>query len=77
MSRTHLYEDSLRSMEPMWELLGVVRALLAQGVDRDELREEPTGFMLDLREAGREQEEELTYEVLQFLVGWCSPFMKR
>jgi hypothetical protein len=76
ITRTQLYEDALQSMEPMWELRGIVRALLAEGVDRDQLQEELTQFALDLRAAGRERDEDIVTEVLDFLVGFSSSFMK-
>jgi hypothetical protein len=76
MTRVPLYEATLRSTEPLWELRGVVRALLTQGIEREDLERELTDLMLELRAAGREQEEDVVYEVLQYLVGFCSPFMK-
>lgn len=76
MTRTKLYEDVFQSMEPVWEMRGVVRTLLAQGADREVLRQELTRFMLELRETGRERDEDVVYEVLQYLSGWCSSFMR-
>ena len=69
-------EEALKSLEPMWELRGVVRALLADGHDRDALTRELLALQLDLRAAGREQDEDVVGDVLDCLAGWCAPELK-
>jgi hypothetical protein len=71
-----VFGEALRSAEPMWELRGVVRGLLAQGYNRDELLEDLTRLHFDLRAAGREDDEDVVLEVMDFLVGWSSTQMK-
>lgn len=72
-NRSRLFHDALSSPEPTWELRGTLRTLLAFGHDRAELERELTGLMLDFRTAGQDREEDVVYDVLHDLVGWCSP----
>ena len=68
-----LVADTLRSPEPAWELRGVVRALLAQGYDRQALLEELMRFQSHLQATGQEKEEEIVMGVMDSLTGWCAP----
>ncbi len=54
--RSRLFHDALRSPEPMWELRGTLRTLLAFGHDRAGLERELTQLMLDLRAVNQERE---------------------
>ena len=69
-------EQSLGGPDPVGGLIRAVQALLAAGYDRRRLEAELTELMLDLRAAGREREEDVVLEVLDDLVGWCSPHVK-
>ena len=68
-----LVADTLRSPEPAWELRGVVRALLAQGYDRQALLEDLMRCQTHFQEMGQEREEELLIGVMDSLTGWCAP----
>ncbi len=71
-----LFEDALASAEPLWELRGVVRGLLADGHDRALILSDHERFQLALRTAGREADEDIVLEVMDFVVGWSSPHMR-
>jgi len=71
-----LFEASLRSPEPLWELHGALRGLLARGADREALIQELARFKDDLASAGRDEDWEIIYEVLTFFEGWCLPHLK-
>jgi hypothetical protein len=71
---THeLFEAALDSVEPVWELRGVIRGLLADGHSRDTLLHDLEALQLDLREAGRDADEDAVLDVMDFVVGWSSP----
>ncbi len=71
---THeLFEGALNSVEPVWELRGVIRGLLADGHDREELLLDLEALQLELRESGRDAAENAVLDVMDFVVGWSSP----
>lgn len=71
-----LFEASFGSPEPLWEMRGVVRALLARGDDRQLLIDELSDYLTELRAANREADWEVVYDVLTFFEGWCHPRLK-
>ena len=71
-----LFEAALASVEPVWELRGVIRGRLADGHDRDMLLHDLEALQLDLREAGRDVDEDAVLEVMDFVVGWSSPLTR-
>jgi hypothetical protein len=52
-----------------------VQSLQAQGQDQAAILDLFEQARHYLREAGRESEEDVVMEVMDFLVGWCSPHM--
>jgi hypothetical protein len=68
------FESAFDSPDPLRELRDAV-ALQLHGRDtrREELLDMLDEERLDLRAAGREREEDTVAEVMDFLVGWCSP----
>lgn len=76
-SKTHaeLFAASFDSPEPLWELRGVARTLLAQGYDRQALTSELEQFMNSLEAAGREADWEVVYQLLGCFAGWCLPHL--
>ena len=71
-----LFEEALASSEPLWELRGVVRGLLADGHDREAILADFEQFRLVLQAAGRESDDDTVLEVMDFVAGWCSPAMR-
>lgn len=71
-----LIGTAFRADQPLWELREVVKSLLAASYDRQVVIEDLTAFALELRAAGREADEDIVFDVLDFLTGWCSPHMK-
>jgi hypothetical protein len=69
-------DEALKSEQPLEHLRRIVQGLLAQGQDRDAILKELENFRNVLREMGREEDEDIVLEVMDFLVGWCSPHMK-
>ena len=70
------FESALKAAEPLTELRSVVRELLADGHAREELSDDLERLRVELRGVGRDDEEDVVLEVMDFLVGWCSPQMK-
>ena len=69
-------EQALRSSEPVKELRDLVRHLLADGQKRESTVVLLESTRQQLRQAGRETDEDVVMDVLDFVVGWCSPHMK-
>jgi len=70
------FNEAVRSANPLLELRETVRSLLDQDWTREELLADLEQFRDVLREAGRDEDEDIVLEVMDFLAGWCSPHMK-
>jgi Asp-tRNA(Asn)/Glu-tRNA(Gln) amidotransferase A subunit family amidase len=72
-SRTR-YEAALAADKPLERLReAVVHDLEVVGRDRAAVYRALDELRLDLRRAGREADEDNVMDVMDFLVGWCSP----
>ena len=69
-------EQALRSSAPVQELRNLALHLLAVGQTRDTILQLFEDARQELRQADRETAEESVMDVMDFLVGWCSPHMK-
>ena len=72
---TEHLDAALRASRPTECLREVVRRFLDQGYDRQALAEDLESFRDRLRAEGREADEDIVLEVMDFLAGWCSPHM--
>lgn len=72
-----LFEAALRADDPVDQLSTVVRRLLRNsGTGREALLGELESLRAVLRAEGRDADEDLVLEVMDFLAGWASPHMK-
>lgn len=69
-------EQALRSSQPVNELRNLVLHLLSDGQTREAILELLERARQQLRQADRETDEDAVMDVMDFLVGWCSPHMK-
>jgi hypothetical protein len=69
-------EQALQGPDAVGELRRLASELLASGCARERLLEEFDHARLQFRAAGREADEDAVADVLDFLVGWCSPPMR-
>jgi hypothetical protein len=69
-------ERALASSEPVRELRNLVVALFAEGQTRESVLELFERARQELRAANRETAKDAVTDVMDFLVGWCSPHMK-
>ena len=69
-------EQGLRSSAPVNELRNLVAGLFAAGQTREAILELFEGARQELRQSGRDAEEDAVMDVMDFLVGWCSPHMR-
>ena len=68
------YEAALASDKPVERLReAVVHELEVLGSDRVAVYRALDQLRLDLRRAGREADEDNVMDVMDFLLGWCSP----
>jgi hypothetical protein len=72
----HRIEHALRSTEPVNELRALVLSMMAEGQSQDAILQVFEDARQELRQAGREADEDVVTDVMEFLVGWCSPHMK-
>jgi hypothetical protein len=54
-------------------LSDTVSELIERGADREELRARLETFHVELSSAGREADDDVVLEVLDFLTGWRNP----
>jgi hypothetical protein len=69
-------EQALRSSTPVNELRNLVLHFLADGQKREAVLALLEGARQQLRQADREVDEDAVMDVMDFLLGWCSPHMK-
>jgi hypothetical protein len=69
-------QQALSSSDPVNDLRNWVLHLLAEGQTHEAILELLERTRQQLREADRETDEEAVMDVMDFLVGWCSPHMK-
>jgi hypothetical protein len=69
-------EEALRSSQPVNELRDLVVHLLSEGQTREAVLELLERVRQQLRQADRETDEDAVMDVMDFLVGWCSPHVK-
>ncbi len=69
-------EAALRSARPVEQLREFAFGKLRQGHEQQDVLAEFEQARQHLREAGREQDEDAVMDVMDMLVGWCSPHVK-
>jgi hypothetical protein len=69
-------ERALRSPAPVLELRALAQRLLSEGQQQTALLDRFEAARADLRRAGRDADEDAVLDVMDFLVGWCSPHMR-
>ena len=75
MSLENCFEEALRSSDPVEGLRSVALRLRAEGQEQENILakfETPA----HLREANRADDEDIIMDVMDCLVGWCSPQMR-
>jgi hypothetical protein len=70
------FEKALGSSDRVEALRSLVGELSAEGCDKTAILEIFEEQRQRLRSANRESEEDAVMDVMDFLVGWCSPHMK-
>ena len=75
MSPAEQFDQALRAQEPMECIREVVRCLLSQGYEREAVATKLESFRRLLQQGGRDADEDVVLEVMDFLAGWCSPHM--
>jgi hypothetical protein len=69
------FERALRSPEPLNVLRSLALSLSSEGHSHDAILDIFEKARQELRSAGREADEDLVTDVMDFLVGWCSSHM--
>jgi hypothetical protein len=67
---------ALQAIEPLREVRILAEQLLHDGFPRAAVLEQFEQARQGLRDQGKEKEEDLLLEVMDFIDGWCSPHMK-
>ena len=73
MAIADVIERALRSPEPFEELRAIAAALFAEGYTEKAVYDLFEDARAQLRVAGREADEDVVMEIMDCLVGWCSP----
>lgn len=69
------FEQAFGYDQPMLRLRAEVEQLLIEGYDRDLLYSQLDAFRSVLLASGRDADDDVVLEVMDFLTGWCSPDM--
>jgi hypothetical protein len=69
-------QSALKSSNPLDELRSLIKALLSEGRSPENILNLFKRNRQQLRSAGREADEDVVMEAMDFLTGWCSPSMK-
>jgi hypothetical protein len=73
----NVYLGALNESRPLDALTAVVRTELHdRHADRDVVLGELEALRGELRQAGREDAEDVVLEVMDFVAGWCSPHVR-
>ena len=76
-SHLDAYEDALASPQPLLSLSeAFAEDVNVRGDDREEVLSALEDLASELRNSGREEDEDTVVAVMQFLVGWCSPHVR-
>ncbi len=68
------FDEALRSTDPFGQVREVVRGLLAEGHERDALYAELQHYVVEEpRAAGRDDDEDVVFDVMDYLIGRCGP----
>jgi hypothetical protein len=70
------YEEALAAPEPTQALREAVVQARTAGVERAAVEQQLRALREHLRRAGREADEDVVLEVMDFLAGWSSPHMR-
>ena len=73
MKRLTSTRDILKSGGDESDIRAHLAKLISSGIDRDAIFAEMEELRSELRVRGREDEEDTVMEVMDYLVGWCSP----
>jgi hypothetical protein len=77
MEREDRFEKALRSANPIDSLRALVLELSAEGYRKPQIVELFEQLLTQLQnEPAREADTDAVRDVLDFLLGWCSPHMK-
>jgi hypothetical protein len=69
-------EAVLNSPEPRARLREWVIEKSSKGTEKASILKLLEDTRIALRESGRDEEEDIVLDVMDFVVGWCSPHMK-
>ncbi len=70
------FEEALRSPDPTEALRSVAFRLRAEGQEQEKVIAKFENARAQLREANRDAEEDIIMDVMDCLVGWCSPHVR-
>ncbi len=73
MDHSNRLLQALAADQPLQRLREEVQSLLAKGYDRETLLAQLEGLRQRVRQEGRESDEDVILDVMDFLTGWCRP----
>lgn len=71
-----LFDQALTSCDRVGELRKIAQRLLDEGIHSDAVLHEFEQVRRMLRAADREEDEDAVMDVMDFLMGWCSPHLR-
>ena len=74
--RLSTFRDHVKSKKYALPLRAVVVDFIANGISKDSMLSDLTQLMLEFRSEGKDNDENLIADALDFLVGWCAPHLR-
>jgi hypothetical protein len=71
-----LFEEALKSENPPKSLTELVKRLLKEGIEHDDIYQEALRFHAFLMSQGRETDDDIILELCDALTGWVHPDYK-
>lgn len=76
MSLSEKAERALHADNPTLALRDVAAALLREGQTHEQVLRSFEELLMSFRASGRDTDEDVVLEVMDFITGYCSPHMK-
>jgi hypothetical protein len=76
LSRSELFLKCVSEPNPESSLMAAVLDARASGVEKSSILADLEDLRRELREARREDRDDVVLEVMDYVTGWCAPHMR-
>ena len=76
MDSIPILRDCAKSADPVEALRECIIGMRSKGVEKASILRDLEALVREFRESGNEKSEDAVTDVMDFLVGWCSPHVR-